>query len=66
MDDDLVLIKTRLVGDRLAGVPGSPREGKGLGLVEGGAVSSLDLLVGVDLWSEIALETCLEGLQLSR
>lgn len=52
VDDDLVLIETRSVRDRLAGVLGSPRQLKGLRLVEGGRVADLGSLVGVNLWSE--------------
>lgn len=47
VDDNLVLIETRLVGDRSTRVLGSTAGDQGLGAVEGGAVASLDLLVGV-------------------
>lgn len=50
VNDDLVLIKTRLVGDRLARVLGRSREDQSLGLVEGSAGSDLALLVGVSLY----------------
>lgn len=49
VDDDLVLIETGLVGDRLAGVLGSPGQLESLGAVEGGRGADLGLLVGVDL-----------------
>lgn len=52
VDDDLVLIETRSVRDRLAGVLGSPRQLKGLRLVEGGRVADLGGLVRVHLWEE--------------
>jgi len=48
VDDDLVLIETGLVRNRLARVLGSPRQLKSLGAVEGGRVSDLGLLVGVN------------------
>jgi len=47
VDDNLVLIETRLVGDRSTRVLGSTAGDQGLGAVEGGAVASLNLLVGV-------------------
>lgn len=50
VDDNLVLIEARLVGDRSTRVLGSTASDQGLGAVEGGAVASLDLLVGVGLW----------------
>lgn len=49
VNDDLVLIKTGLVRDRLSGVLGRSGEHQGLGAVEGGGGSGLDLLVGVGL-----------------
>lgn len=52
VDDDLVLIETRSVRDRLAGVLGSPRQLQGLRLVEGGRVADLGGLVRVHLWRE--------------
>lgn len=52
VDDDLVLIETGLVRNRLARVLGSPRQLKSLGAVEGGRVSDLGLLVGVNLQRE--------------
>ena len=56
VDDDLVLIEARSVGDRLAGVLGSPRQLEGLGAVEGRRVSDLGGLVGVDLQEIATLE----------
>ena len=53
MDDNLVLIETRLVGDRSTRVLGSTAGDQGLGAVEGGAVASLNLLVGVGLLAEL-------------
>jgi hypothetical protein len=47
VDDNLVLIEARLVGNRSTRVLGSTAGDQGLGAVEGGAVASLDLLVGV-------------------
>lgn len=49
VDDNLVLIQTGLVRDRLSGVLGGSGEDQGLGAVEGGAGSDLGLLVGVGL-----------------
>jgi len=53
VDDNLVLIETRLVGDRSTRVLGSTAGDQGLGAVEGGAVASLNLLVGVGLLAEL-------------
>lgn len=47
--DDLVLVKARLVGDRLARVLGGARDDESLGEVEGGAQANLAVLVGVGL-----------------
>ena len=58
VDDDLVLIKTRLVGDRLARVLGRARDDEGLGAVEGGAQANLAVLVAVGLYH---LRVRLEG-----
>jgi hypothetical protein len=49
VDNDLVLIKTVGMGNRLAGVLGSTRQLEGLGPVEGGRSTNLPVLVGVDL-----------------
>lgn len=49
VDDDLVLIETRQVRDRLAGVLGRAGQHQGLGAVEGGAVADLALLGRVGL-----------------
>jgi hypothetical protein len=52
VDNDLVLIHAVGMGNRLAGVLGSPRELEGLGPVEGGRRPNLAVLVGVDLKGE--------------
>ncbi len=49
VDDDLVLIQTGLVGERLAVVLGRARELKGLGAVESGRGADLALSVRVVL-----------------
>lgn len=49
VDDDLVLIETGLVRDRLARVLGGARQDEGLGAVEGRRGADLGLLVGVHL-----------------
>lgn len=51
VDDDLVLVETGLVRDRLAGVLGGAGDNESLGAVEGGRVADLGLLVGVGLRS---------------
>ena len=53
MDDNLVLIETGLVGDRSTRVLGSTAGDQGLGTVEGSAVASLNLLVGVGLLTKL-------------
>jgi hypothetical protein len=52
VNDDLVLIESGLVRDRLARVLGSARQLKSLGKVEGSRVADLQLLVCVHLESE--------------
>lgn len=47
--DDLVLIETGRMGNRLAGILGRARELEGLGPVEGGRGPDLAVLVGVHL-----------------
>jgi hypothetical protein len=47
--DDLVLIETGSMGDRLARVLGGTRELEGLGPVEGGRGPDLVVLVGMNL-----------------
>lgn len=47
--DDLVLIETGRMGDRLARVLGGTRQLEGLGPVEGGRGPDLVVLVAVDL-----------------
>lgn len=49
VDDDLVLIQARLVGNGLARVLGSPGDLQGLGTVEAGGITGLGLLLGVRL-----------------
>lgn len=49
VNDDLVLIKTRLAGDRLSDDLGSTGQLKGLGAVEGSRQTDFADLVGVDL-----------------
>jgi hypothetical protein len=49
VDDDLVLVETGQVGDRLAGDLGRARELEGLGAVEGRRQSDLALGVRVTL-----------------
>jgi hypothetical protein len=48
VDNDLVLIKTGRMRNRLAGVLGSTRQLEGLGPVEGSRGANLPVLVGVD------------------
>jgi hypothetical protein len=55
VDNDLVLIKTVGMGNRLAGVLGSTRQLEGLGPVEGGRSANLPVLVGMDLKGRSAL-----------
>lgn len=52
VDNDLVLIQTGSVGDRLSGVLGRSGDDQGLGSVERRGVSGLGLLVGVGLAEE--------------
>lgn len=56
MDDDLVLIETRLVGERLAVVLRRSRQLQSLGSVEGGRGSDLALLVRVVLELKLAFQ----------
>merc|ERR1739848_980733 len=56
LDDNLVLIETGQVRDRLAGVLGSTRGDEGLGAVERGAQADLAFLAGAG-----ALESSLGG-----
>ena len=49
VDDDLVLVHARLMGDRLAVVLGSTRQLQSLGAVEGGRQSDLALGLAVSL-----------------
>ena len=49
VNDDLMLVQARLVGERLAVVLGRSRELEGLGAVEGGRGADLALLVRVVL-----------------
>lgn len=57
VDNDLVLIKTGRMRNRLAGVLGSTRQLEGLGPVEGGRGANLPVLVGVDLKEQSTLAT---------
>lgn len=50
MDDNLVLVKTGQVRDRLAGVLGSARQLQGVRAVEAVAQADLALLLGVRLF----------------
>lgn len=51
MNDDLVLVQTGLVRNRLARIFWRSGQDQSLGLVEGGAGSHLALLVGMSLYS---------------
>lgn len=59
VDDDLVLVQTGLVRDRLARILGRPRQLKGLGTMEAGRVPDFRLLLGVRLRNDQARQHCI-------